>query len=69
MKTVYRDGIVTCSILTDKEAKQYKDMPVGVTQTSNMICTVAENEEEKQILEITTNCVNRIRIKKMTNDL
>ena len=64
MKTVYRDGMVTCSILTDEEAKQYKDMPVGITQTIDMIRIVAENEKKKQILEITASGLNHIKIKK-----
>lgn len=62
MKNVYRNGLLTCSILTDEETKHYSDMPAGVAQTCDMIRCVAENEEEKQILEITSNGVNRILI-------
>ena len=64
MKIVCKDGMFSCSVLTDEEVEQYKKMPIGVKQTTNAIYSVAENEEEKQILEITADGVNRIRIPK-----
>ena len=63
-KVVYSDGILTCTLLTDEEAAAYRSMIPGVRQTSEMIQWVAENDEEKQILEFTANGMNRIRVKK-----
>lgn len=63
-KAVYTNGLVTVSLLTDEEAHRYRNLVPGVWQTSEMIQWVAENDEEKQILEITANGMNRIRVKK-----
>ena len=63
-KAVYTNGLVTCSFLTDEEAHRYRNIVPGVYQTSDMIQFVAENNEEKQILEFTANGMNRIRVKK-----
>ena len=63
-KTVYANGLVTVSLLTDEEAHRYRNLVPGVWQTSEMIQWVAENDEEKQILEITASGMNRIRVKK-----
>jgi len=63
-KTVYTDGCVTVSLLTDEEAHMYRNLVPGVFQTSEMIQCVAENDEEKEILEFTANGMNRIRVKK-----
>ena len=63
-KKVYTDGLVTVSLLTEEEAHRYRNMVPGVYVTSNMIQSVAENDEEKQILEITATGMNRIKVKK-----
>ena len=63
-KAVYTNGLVTYSFLTDEEAHRYRNLVPGVYQTSDMIQWVAENDEEKQILEITASGMNRIRVKK-----
>ena len=63
-KKVYTDGLVTVSILTEEEANRYRNMVPGVYITSNMIQSVAENDEEKQILEITATGMNRIRVRR-----
>ena len=63
-KAVYTNGLVTCMFLTDEEANRYRNIVPGVYQTSDMIQWVAENDEEKQILEFTTSGINRIRVKK-----
>ena len=52
--------------LTSEEVKQYMDMPVGVKLTGDMIRIVSENEEEKQILEITASGMSKIRIDKQS---
>ena len=63
-KTVYANGFVTVSLLTDEEAHRYRNLVPGMRQTSEMIQWVAENDEEKQILKITASGINRIRVKK-----
>ena len=63
-KAIYTNGYVTCLFLTDEEAHRYRNLVPGVYQTSDMIQWVAENDEEKQILEITASGMNRIRVKK-----
>ena len=61
---VYSDGILTCTLLTKEEADAYRNMVPGVRQTSEKIQWVTENDEEKQIIEITANGINRIRVKR-----
>lgn len=63
-KKVYTNGFVTVSILTEEEAHRYRNLVPGVRQTSEMIQWVAENEEAKQILEITATGMNRIRVRR-----
>lgn len=63
-KMVYTNGFVTVSILTEEEEHRYRNLVPGVRQTSEMIQWVAENEEEKQILEITATGMNRIRVRR-----
>ena len=65
-KTVYTNGLVTVSLLTEEEAHRYRNMDPGVYMTSDMIRWVAENDEEKQIIETTATGMNRIRVKKAT---
>ena len=43
----------TVTLLTEKEAERYRQMPVGIEQTAEEIRTVAEEEGLKQILEVT----------------
>ena len=66
-KAVYTNGLVTISLLTEEEAHRYRNLVPGVRQTSEIIQWVAENEEEKQILEITATGMNRIRVQKATS--
>lgn len=61
---VYTDRFVTVSILSEEEANEYRNMTTGVSVTDEMIRCVAENGEEKQIIEITANGFNRIRVKR-----
>ena len=61
---VYTDGLVTVSFLTEEEADKFRNMTPGVSITNDMIRWVAENDEEKQIFEITATGVNRIRVKR-----
>ena len=63
-KKKYTNGLVTVSILTEEEAHSYRNLVPGVRQTSEMIQWVAENKEEKQILEITATEMNRIRVRR-----
>lgn len=63
-KKVYNNGLVTVSFLTKEEAHRYRNLVPGVRQTSEMIQWVDENEEEKQILEITASGINRIRVRR-----
>lgn len=65
-KEIYQNGLITCSVLDNEEIQEYSAMPVGVTQTSNMFRSVAENNEEKQIIEIKSDGINRIRIRKVS---
>ena len=52
---VYTDRFVTVSILSEEEANEYRNMTPGVSITDEMIRCVAENGEEKQIIEVTAN--------------
>jgi len=63
---LYRDsnGFITCKLLTNEEVSEYMAMPVGIAQTADMIRWVAEDEEERQIIEQTANGYNRIKIRK-----
>ena len=63
-KKGYTNGLVTVSLLTEEEAHRYRNLVPGVRQTSEMIQWVAENEKEKQILEITATGMNRIRVRR-----
>ena len=63
-KAVYTNGLVTVSLLTDEETHRYRKLVPGVWQTSEMIQWIAENEEEKQIIEITATGMNRIRVRR-----
>ena len=62
--TVFTDGFVTASILTEKEADKFRNMTPGVSITNDMIRWVAENDKEKQIVEITAKGMTRIRVKR-----
>ena len=61
---VFTDGFVTASILTEKEADKFRNMTPGVSITNDMVRWVAENDEEKQIVEITAKGMTRIRVKR-----
>lgn len=61
---VFTDGLVTVSILTKEEADKYRNMTPGVSITNDMIRWVAENDEEKQIIETIATGMNRIRVKR-----
>ena len=61
---VFTDGLVTVSILTEDEANEYRKMAPGVTITNDVIRWVAENGEEKQIIETTATGMNRISVKR-----
>ena len=62
--TVFTDGFVTASILTEEEAEEYRNMVPGVSITNDMVRWVAENDKEKQIVEITAKGMTRIRVKR-----
>ena len=64
MKNVFTDGFLTVSVLTEDKANEYRKMTPGVSITNDLIRWVAENDEEKQIFEITATGVNRIRVKR-----
>ena len=64
MDEVYTDRFVTVSILSEEEANEYRNMTPGISITDEMIRCVAENGEEKQIIEITAAGFNRIRVKR-----
>lgn len=61
---MFTDGFVTASILTEKEADKFRNMTPGVSITNDMVRWVAENDEEKQIVEITARGMTRIRVKR-----
>ena len=63
-KTVYQEGLVTFYVLTEEEAKSFKEIPCGFTQTNDMIRSVTECDDEKNIFEVTANGINRIRVKR-----
>ena len=65
--TVFTDGFVTASILTEEEAEEYRNMVPGVSITNDMVRWVAENDKEKQIVEITAKEMTRIRVKRSVN--
>ena len=64
MEEVYTNRFVTVSILSEEEAEEYRNMVPGISITNDMLRCVAENDEEKQIIEITANGFNRIRLKR-----
>lgn len=61
---VFTDGLVTVSLLTEEEAEKYRNMAPGVSMTNDVIRWVAENDEEKQIIETTATGMNRIMVKR-----
>lgn len=58
------DGYVRSTILTDEERDMYLAMPVGITQTNALIRFVTEDDNEKQIFEMTASEFDRIHIEK-----
>lgn len=64
---VFTDGLVTVSLLTEEEADKYRNMTPGVSITNDLIRCVAENDKEKQIVEITAKGMTRIRVKRSVN--
>lgn len=49
--------------LTPEEETEYRAMEPGITQTKDMIRTVAVDGDVKQILEQTANGLSRIRVR------
>ena len=60
---VYQDGMITVSILTDDQARPYREMPVGLSQDATTIRSVAERDGKKQILEFTADGISRTIVK------
>lgn len=59
----YHNGMVTVKILNAEEAAEYRKLKPGVTQTSEMIRSVAIEDGYVHVLEQTGNGVNRIKVK------
>ena len=60
---VYHNGMVTVKILTAEEAAEYRKLKPGVTQTAEMLRSVAIEDGYVYVLEQTGNGVNRIKVK------
>lgn len=60
---VYHNGMVTVKILNAEEAAEYKKLKPGVTQTADMIRSVAIEDGHIYVLEQTASGVNRIKVK------
>lgn len=63
MKTVYKNGLIKCSILTPGEAEKYRNMPVGLYQSADVVRSVAVKDGIKQILELTAYGLSRTQVK------
>ena len=49
--------------LTPEEEAEYRAMDPGITQTKHMIRAVAVDGDVKQVVELTSNCISRIRVR------
>lgn len=62
-RVLYHTGMVTVTELTENEKSVYRKLRPGVYQTEELIRSVSVKDGEMQVLEISTNGVNRIRFK------
>ena len=60
---VYHNGMITVKILTEEEAAEYRKLKPGVTQTAEMLRSVAIEDGYVHVLEQTGDGVNRIKVK------
>lgn len=58
------DGYIRGETLTDEERDMYLAMPVGITQTNDLIRFVTENDDAKQMFEMTASEFDWIYIEK-----
>lgn len=64
MKTIYEDGWLRFARLSEDETRFYQSLKDGVIVTQDTIRSVATCGDERHILELTANGINRIRIDK-----
>ena len=49
--------------LTPEEEEKYRKIEPGIYQTGEMIQTVAVDDDVKQVVELTSNGISRIRVR------
>jgi len=64
MKTIYEDGWLRFARLSEDETRFYQNLKDGIIVTHDAIRNVATCGDERHILELTANRINRIRIYK-----
>ena len=62
-RVLYHNGMVTVTELTETEKSEYRKLKPGVYQTSDRIRSVAVQDGEMRILDMTADGVNRIRFR------
>lgn len=62
----HHNGMVTVKILNAEEAAEYRKLKPGVTQTADMIRSVAIENGYVHVLEQTCDGVNRIKVSKVS---
>mgnify|MGYP003319151226 CR=1 FL=1 len=62
-RVLYHNGMVTVTELTETEKAEYRKLKPGVYQTSDRIRSVAVQDGEMRILDMTADGVNRIRFR------
>lgn len=62
-RVLYHSGMVTVTELTETEKAEYRKLKPGVYQTSDRIRSVAVQDGEMRILDMTVEGINRIRFR------
>lgn len=62
-KVLYKFGMVTVTELTEAEKNEYSKLKPGVYQTHDRIRSVAVRDGEMQILDMTADGMNKIRLR------
>lgn len=62
MKMIYEDGWLRFARLSEDETRFYQSLKDGIIVTQDAIRSVATCGDERHILELTANGINRIRI-------
>lgn len=62
-RVLYHSGLVTVTKLTEEEMSEYRKLKPGVYQYQDRIRSVAIQDGEMQILDTTSDGINKIRFK------